>query len=230
MILMMLILSLTVSFTAVSAAGLPEPDDFVAVELYPEMIFQESPVYPEAEKKAGVEGVVWIKALIDTTGKTAETLVGKSSGNKELDKAALVASLKNLYKPAVQNGRPVACWITYKVDFALKEDSQVQERGMIPDPTDFVVVDVRPEMIEQQKPVYPPKAKKEGIEGSVYIRALVSEDGSVREVDILQLSKKGYGFEEAALDAARHNKFKPAISDGKPVAVWITYKVEFRLD
>jgi hypothetical protein len=30
--------------------------------------------------------------------------------------------------------------------------------------------------------------------------------------------------------AAYGNRFKPGIKDGKPVACWVSYKVEFRLN
>jgi len=38
------------------------------------------------------------------------------------------------------------------------------------------------------------------------------------------------GFEEAALKAARKRKYRPALQNGQPVAVWVTYKKIFKLD
>ena len=37
-------------------------------------------------------------------------------------------------------------------------------------------------------------------------------------------------LDEAAVKAARNTVFKPAIKDGKPVSVWVTFKIKFALD
>ena len=103
------------------------PDTFVEVDTYPEMIFQESPVYPESAKKAGTEGVVWVKAFVSEDGAVTEAIVAKTSETADLDDAALAAALKNKFKPATQDGKPVSVWVTYKVEFALsdKADSEI---------------------------------------------------------------------------------------------------------
>ncbi len=38
-----------------------------------------------------------------------------------LDDAAVASAYKYKYKPAIQNGRPVGLWVSYKVDFKLNE-------------------------------------------------------------------------------------------------------------
>lgn len=98
---------------------LPPPDEFVPVEIYPEMIYQEQPEYPRLAKQAGITGVVWVKALVDKEGNVRDAIVGKSSGTASLDEAAVQAAFKNKFKPGVQNGHPVAVWVTYKVEFEL---------------------------------------------------------------------------------------------------------------
>ncbi|TSC82740.1 MAG: periplasmic protein TonB [Parcubacteria group bacterium Gr01-1014_20] len=99
----------------------PTPDEFMAVEEMPVMISKVSPVYPEVALLTNREATVWIKALIDKEGRVREVRIAKSSGsNVGFDEAALDAAWKNLYKPAIQNGRPVAIWVTYPVEFKLK--------------------------------------------------------------------------------------------------------------
>lgn len=100
---------------------LPPPDEFVPVEIQPEMIFQQTPEYPRLAKTAGLTGTVWVKALVDKEGNVRQAQVGKSSGTQSLDEAAVAAAFKNKFKPAIQNGRPVAIWVTYRVDFKLTE-------------------------------------------------------------------------------------------------------------
>lgn len=98
---------------------LPAPDEFVPVEIYPEMVYQHKPDYPRLAETAGITGVVWVQALIGKDGNVLRSLVGKSSGTISLDEAAIEAAYKNKFKPGIQNGRPVACWVTYKMDFIL---------------------------------------------------------------------------------------------------------------
>ena len=64
--------------------------------------------------------------------------------------------------------------------------------------------------------------------GSVWVQALIDKAGRVRDARILKPSGTQVGFEEAALAAAFEAVYKPAIQNGQPVAVWISYKVEFR--
>ncbi len=47
---------------------LPAPDEFVPVEIYAEMIYEEVPDYPRLAREAGMEAVVWVKALVDKEG------------------------------------------------------------------------------------------------------------------------------------------------------------------
>jgi len=101
---------------------LPAPDEFVPVEIYPEMIHQVEPDYPRLARQAGITGTVWVKALINEEGKVLKAIVAKSSGTVSLDDAAVEAASKNLFKPGIQNGRPVKVWVTYPVEFTLSEE------------------------------------------------------------------------------------------------------------
>lgn len=94
----------------------------------------------------------------------------------------------------------------------------------------FVPVEVTPEFIFKAKPVYPPAALKAKIEAKVYVRILVDKEGDVRDAIVAKgTGAPEWGFEESALDAARRCKFTPAIQQGKPVAIWVTFPFEFKL-
>lgn len=109
---------------AAEEAGLPKPDDFVEVGTYPEMTYQETPVYPDKSKQAGVEGKVWVKALIDKTGKVADVRLARTSSQKSLDESALTAAWKCKFTPATVDSKPVAVWVTYAVKFALDDKKE----------------------------------------------------------------------------------------------------------
>ena len=101
---------------------LPSPDDFVPVEKMPVQVHVAEPVYPVAAQKAGVEGTVWVRALVDKNGNVSKAVISKGSGHKVgFEKAALKAAYECHYEPAIQNERSVAVWIAYKVVFKLEQ-------------------------------------------------------------------------------------------------------------
>ncbi len=100
---------------------------------------------------------------------------------------------------------------------------------ILPGPEDFVPYDIAPVQVVSATPLYPPLARRAGIEGDVWVKALIGTDGQVLDAVIFKNSETNAGFEEAAIKAARLNVWKPAVANGIPVAVWIAYKVSFRL-
>ncbi len=101
--------------------------------------------------------------------------------------------------------------------------------GIFPDVGEFVPHEVAPRALEWVIPEYPRLAKAARIEGVVWITALVDEDGKVRDVRIAKESGANAGFEEAAEAAAWECKFSPAIQNGNPIAVWVTFSFRFVL-
>jgi len=76
---------------------------------------------------------------------------------------------------------------------------------------------------------YPELALRAGIEGTVYVAALVDKKGNVKNAYIHVESGANAGFEEAALEQAYKLKYKPALNNSIPVEVWIVYRVDFKL-
>ncbi len=105
----------------------------------------------------------------------------------------------------------------------------IPEEEYMPAPGDFVPVEIQAEMIEEAVPEYPRQAKLAGMEAVVWVQALVDKNGDVREARILKSSGSKAGFDESALAAARKCKFKPAIQNGRPVPVWVSFSIEFDL-
>jgi len=101
---------------------MPSMDEFVPVEDPAVMILEHVPEYPRLAKQAGMEAVVWVKALVDKNGNVKKAVVFTSSGSKAgFDEAAVTAAYKCKYTPAIQNGRPVPIWVAYKVEFTLTD-------------------------------------------------------------------------------------------------------------
>ncbi len=101
---------------------LPGPNEFVPVEITAEQVYYHEPNYPRLAQTANMEAVVWVKVLVDKDGKVRDAMILKSSGSRAgFDEAAAQAAYKCRYKPAIQNGRPVAVWVSYKVEFIISD-------------------------------------------------------------------------------------------------------------
>ncbi len=89
----------------------------------------------------------------------------------------------------------------------------------------FVAYDTPPAIIRAVNPVTP----RQILSGTVVLEVEALRDGSVGEIDVVEslLAGKG-GHDEAAVKALRQWKFRPALSNGSPVAVWMRIPIEFR--
>lgn len=88
----------------------------------PYLIKRTSIMYPQSASLKNIEGEVWLKVEIFADGTVGDLEVTKSviSGPGGLDEAALKSVKKWIFKPAIYNGEPVACWTTFSVKFNLK--------------------------------------------------------------------------------------------------------------
>lgn len=97
---------------------------FEVVEELPEPIggistIQKNIIYPELAKKAGLEGLVIIRAAIDAKGNVIKTQIIKGIGGG-CDEAAAEAVQKTKFKPGSQRGFPVRVWVSVPVRFKLR--------------------------------------------------------------------------------------------------------------
>lgn len=75
---------------------------------------------------------------------------------------------------------------------------------------------------------YPPVALKAGIEGVVWIRALIGKDGLPEDIQVTK-GLGNVGLNEAAIEAVKHLRFTPAMQRNKPVKFWFTIPIRFQL-
>lgn len=80
----------------------------------------------------------------------------------------------------------------------------------------------------QSKIKYPEIAKRAGIQGRVYVKAFIDENGSVAQAEVI----KGLdgGCSEAALRAVKVTKFTPGRKRGKAVKVQVSIPILFKLN
>jgi protein TonB len=84
-----------------------------------------------------------------------------------------------------------------------------------------------PQLVRKVEPEFSEEARKAKYQGVVVLSIEVDENGTVRNVRVLQ--KLGLGLDEKAIEAVSHWRFRPALSDGKPIATEATVQVSFQL-
>jgi len=98
--------------------------------------------------------------------------------------------------------------------------------GPHPARNDSVWVERLPEAMGKVPPEYPDEAQRLGEDGDVLIKALIDKDGKVAETYVIQSCPD---FDGAALAAIKQWQFKPALSRGQAVAVWVMVPFRFTI-
>ena len=91
---------------------------------------------------------------------------------------------------------------------------------------DYVYVEEYPDLIKQVKPEYPAIAQQANVDGQVELQVLVGKDGQVKDVKVVKSIPM---LDAAAIAAAKQYVFKPALSNNRPVAVWVRVPMRFSL-
>ena len=89
--------------------------------------------------------------------------------------------------------------------------------------------DFRAAYLRNPAPAYPTAARRNGEEGTVTLRVLVSTDGAPREV-ALERSSGSSSLDAAALAAVKTWRFTPARRAGEPQEAWVLVPIVFRLE
>ena len=111
-------------------------------------------------------------------------------------------------------------------DYSFSQQSVVDDEGV------YLMCEKMPELIGgmdglQKKIRYPLQAKTLGVQGVVYVQAIINEEGIVESHKLAK--KLGAGCDEEAIRVLKKSKFKPGYDKGKPVKVRFTLPIFFRL-
>lgn len=85
----------------------------------------------------------------------------------------------------------------------------------------------QPKLIHPVDPTYPERVRKEKVTGQVVVQAVIEKNGTVTRASVVRPVHPG--LDAAALEAVRQWRYEPARQNGKPVAVYMTITVDFRL-
>jgi TonB family protein len=193
--------------TSGKVAPLHVAEDVMASKL----IHRVQPVYPQIALAAHVSGTVVFHAVIAEDGRVKSLQF--ISGPALLEHAAANAVYQSRYQPTLLNGEPVQVDTTVSVDFVLypvSADPAIMEQSVI----------------SRTPPVYPERARADGIQGVVVVRVTVAKDGHVRDAKALS----GPGpLRGAATKAVKQWKYKPYLLHGSAVEVTTTVSIPFTL-
>lgn len=84
-----------------------------------------------------------------------------------------------------------------------------------------------PAVVFKVEPEYSEEARKAKFQGTVVIALVVDEKGNPRDLRVVRAL--GMGLDQKAIEAVEKWRFRAGLKDGKPVPVYATIEVNFRL-
>jgi len=103
-----------------------------------------------------------------------------------------------------------------------------QEQGILPEGTPGLIP---PRLVSKcAEPLYPAMAVHARLEGVVVLRAVITEQGDVESIELLEAPRPDLGFSESAMAAMSCWKYEPGSYRGRAVAVSLRVIVEFEID
>jgi protein TonB len=107
---------------------------------------------------------------------------------------------------------------------------EINPDDYLPSPDEFIPVEQQPVQIYEEIPEYPRLAREGGFTGYVIVQAFVDKSGEVKKAQAIKCNRPNMGFEDAAVKAAYKCQYRPAIQNGNPIGVWISYRVNFTME
>ena len=206
---------------------------FEVVDDPPELVgglaaLAQTVVYPEAARRAGVEGRVVVQFVVDETGAVRDPVAVRSDSDL-LSQAAVDAVRQQRFTPGRVEGRPVKVRFAVPVTFRLTPP----QPEYVPDGAGiYEIAEVQPELVGGLRGLqfavhYPEQARRLGVQGDVVVQFVVDEEGRVRDAAVVRSPHRL--LSESALAAVHRQRFRPGTVDGRPVKVRFMVPVRYRL-
>ena len=214
------------------------PQVFTFVEQMPAASYQLNAYlaknihYPASAIKDGIQGRVIVQFVVQADGSVTDVNVIRGIDSSCDDEAKRVVSTMPPWKPGKQNGKPVAVRFTLPITF------RIDKTTTPPSATDaehvYEKADVMPapgyDLREYlgQKLHYPARARMEKVEGKVTVKFIVDENGKIQSPQIVDSLNKETN-DEALRVIRTMPDWKPGKQNGKPVKVYFTQPIVFKL-
>lgn len=152
-----------------------------------------------------------VSAHILADGSVADARIVSSSGQQDLDRAALACVETMHVAPKTANGIPV------DVDWQLAVDW----------PDGRVVTAPLGDHAYQCDGYYPPTARRDRREGDTLVSFVIGEDGMVSNIAVVE-SSGDRALDAATVECVSEFRYHPAMRDGKPVEIDGNYLASWR--
>lgn len=86
-----------------------------------------------------------------------------------------------------------------------------------------------PRLLRSVRPNYTAEAMRAKVQGVVRLEGVVLPDGSVGDVKVMRSLDPVFGLDQEAIKAAKQFRFVPGTRFGEPVAVLVSFEIEFTL-
>jgi protein TonB len=190
--------------------------------------------YPLESLLANEHGSLTLHVVINVEGQVIAVTNLKSSGSSDLDHAAAQVAIKRWrFAPGTRGGQAVASSRDVDVTWALplrRADELYSEMMGFP---------VEGKVFELPQPTpgshritardYPRLSIEQGEIGTVVVRALVLEDGTVGQVDKIESSGWPRLDNAAASTVKSRFRYKPGTVDGVPARMGMTIQMTYQL-
>jgi len=177
------------------------------------------PLYSDEARRAGIEGIVVVRARIDAAGRVIAPRVTQPLG-WGLDQNAVVAVRQWRFRPGTRLGVAIPMDVAIQIAFTRR--------------TDGINAQIANDMVSLVGPgVTPPQAVRvvqplrpaTGGAGTVVLDVVLLENGTPRIVRILR--SLGPDADDVAVRTFEQWRFSPALKDGRPIKVRVKAEVKF---
>jgi TonB family protein len=177
------------------------------------------PLYSDEARRAGIEGIVVVRARIDALGRVDAPRVVRELGSG-LDQNAVVAVRQWRFRPGSRDGVAVPMNVEIAIAFTLRNDAINAQ--IANDMVSLVGPGVTP---PQAVRVVQPGRSDTDAAGTVVLDVVLLENGTPRIVRVLR--SLGHDADDAAVRAFEQWRFSPALKDGRPIKVRMNAEVRF---
>jgi len=204
-----------------SAAG----KAFAAEELQerPTVLSRPPLHYPDSLRRAGIDGRVVIRVIVDTLGRpepnSLEVLESPDSG---LTAVAKEFALGSTFRPARRHGQAVPAWVKVPVVFDVAPP-------LPPGVYRANQVEEKPKLIWAPPLKYPWLLRQQGVQGRVIVQAIIDSVGRVDPGSVAVVRSPDPGFDDACIDYILHARFQPGRRGGRGVSVLMKIPIDFTI-
>ncbi len=200
---------------------LPKPDyDF-------DKYIREHLEYPRIAWEKKVQGTVTLLCLVEKDGSISDIISQKPLDfNCDKEAKELIGKMPN-WMPGINKGEAVRAWTPISVPFVWSVDAKISAAKSYNEAPPTSGFDLPAYLSKNLH--YPSYARDHNMQGRVIVKFVINEDGHVS--DAVVLGGVGGGCDEEALRVVNNMPpWKPGMQQGKPVKVYFTLPIQFKIE